>query len=501
VRQASAGKQSPWINASLSSDVYFVSDDIRAARAAEAAKAQAAADAARRADLDKALAAQKASADKAKAEAEAAKAVAAEAQAQAAAVKAAAEAERSRPKGKVRIESTATGKVFMGAELLGDVSPGAPLQADSLPTGSQVFRFARQGAADETKTATITDKAYVTVAFGPAVAGMVAANSPPGAIAVRCFVGGPWKDDGSVVLNASLDGGDLVELPHTFEGVQPGAHTIKVPDFSIGTKAYRGIEESVVVEPGKRLEYSPILEPGQAKLVVTDIPAGSTLLLDGIELAPLMPAPDGTLVFEGNVDAGSPEIYAVNGNKAWRIRSNLVIDSSVEYSCKASMRFEYTVPRKDIRMKGMDEDWKDLDRIYGALGSMPKEEIPGSRITGGYVCRDDKNLFIRIDYSNGAPKSSGCGLFLAFNRVVCLNYSIWKDGTRHSCITKRGIKEAIQCGKYRIEDSFLELQFPISTIARYIDLSKPISSNLAFYSESLPNIAFISPYVDIIVGK
>ena len=185
VRDLSAGAQKPWINASLSSDFYFVSDATRAAHAAELAKAV---DQARQVELAKAteaaaLAARNAESlktEQAKADAAAAKtalvaAKAAQAKAEAdakataelvAALTAKNQAEQSKPKGKARFESTVAGNIYSGQELLGAVGPDSPLVADSLIPGKQDFRFVMQGQPDETKSAAIGEKAYVTVFFG-----------------------------------------------------------------------------------------------------------------------------------------------------------------------------------------------------------------------------------------------------------------------------------------------------------------------------------------------
>jgi uncharacterized caspase-like protein len=163
VKSSTGGAQSPWINASLSSDFYLVSEAIRSTRAAEAAKA---AEAQRQAELataaETARAAEAAKTAAAQQEAEAAKAQAEAAKAQAAAAQAAVAAEAVKPKGKARIESSLAGQVYLGQELLGAVGPDTPLIADSLPTGDQSFRFARVGMPDEAKAATITDKAYIS---------------------------------------------------------------------------------------------------------------------------------------------------------------------------------------------------------------------------------------------------------------------------------------------------------------------------------------------------
>jgi hypothetical protein len=120
VRDLSAGAQTPWINASLSSDFYLKADAPRAALAGESAKTASATS----------------------------------------------QPELSTLKGKARIESVVEGQVFVGEDLIGQVGPNSPLIADNLATGTIDFRFAAPGLPDETKSMMITDKAYATVLFG-----------------------------------------------------------------------------------------------------------------------------------------------------------------------------------------------------------------------------------------------------------------------------------------------------------------------------------------------
>lgn len=199
VRSVTGDKQKPWINASLGSDFYLLSEEIRQARNAETARLAAEeakkAAAARQADLDRLTAevrtaeaakadAYKAQLEKARLEAEAAKAAQAAADAKAAALAAQAEkaladakaatlaaqqalAEQNRNKGKVRIETAFPGKVFWGKDFLGEVGPGAPLVSDNLAPGTVVARFEGKDGKTEEKIVTITDKAYTTVTFGP----------------------------------------------------------------------------------------------------------------------------------------------------------------------------------------------------------------------------------------------------------------------------------------------------------------------------------------------
>jgi len=73
---------------------------------------------------------------------------------------------QDQPKGKARFESGKKGKIYIGQEFIGDIGPDAPLVSDTLQTGSIEVRFVALDGSGETKTITVTDKAYVTSIFG-----------------------------------------------------------------------------------------------------------------------------------------------------------------------------------------------------------------------------------------------------------------------------------------------------------------------------------------------
>jgi TolB-like protein len=77
--------------------------------------------------------------------------------------------------GKARFESGKPGKIFIGKELIGNIAPASPIMADTLQTGNVEVRFEATDGMVETKTISVTDKAYVTVGFAP-VAGAAATD-------------------------------------------------------------------------------------------------------------------------------------------------------------------------------------------------------------------------------------------------------------------------------------------------------------------------------------
>ena len=140
-------------------------------------------------------------------------------------------------------------------------------------------------AKGEEKPIAVTAAAKARLLFvsdGFAPFGKVALGSAPGAIEVTVdlenssfgLAGFPTSAEAAPV--GSLDGGNAVDLPHLFENVSSGNHTIRIPEIRAGSKLYVGLEENVTVEPGKRLVFDRTLSVGHAKIHVDDIPSGST---------------------------------------------------------------------------------------------------------------------------------------------------------------------------------------------------------------------------------
>jgi uncharacterized caspase-like protein len=488
VRSQSVGAQNPWINASLPGDFYIISDSLRAAKAAEKQKAVAAA---KQAELDKI-------AEQARAE-EAVKTAAARQDAEAA--KMAAEAalalvasERNRPKGRLRVESSISGRVFAGTEMLGEVGPDTPLMSDSMPTGRQELRFISGGSIDETKAVTITDKAYVVVSFGPAVTGKAALGSAPGAISITVYQEGAY---------VSLDGGAEVELPHIFEGVSAGSHVLKIEDFELDTKIFKGFEETVMVEPGKRLNVEKALQPAISRLRVSDIPAGARLVIDGEELT-CAPAPEGGSLFEATVDAGKKRIDVILDNKTWSTPAYLTVDGAQSLSVK-NMQYRIALQRRSIKVNGKDDDWAGIEPIFGPATYSPPNQR-GIRISGGSLCRDDKNLYIRIDVANGMPKLSSLQrstLLLSLSddgTTLHLSVTVDENGKASSNIYNWISEQSDPSGSFSVGPAFVEMSFPISKLRKKLKLLNPIQGSISYWVDK-DRMSYGSKPLQLIIGE
>jgi hypothetical protein len=338
-----------------------------------------------------------------------------------------------------------------------------------------------------------------TILFAPdgyAPFGKIAIGYIPGSIQVDV------DEDGATV---SLDDDDPVDTPHLFENLTPGPHKLTIGDVRVGDAFYAGVEQDVTVEPGKRVKIRPALEIGKARLRVVGIPEGSTLLIDGQEKK-LIQNPSGGMLFDDAVDAGFLTVQVLQGNKTWEA-SPIVRPNASETRSLASMQMHYEVQRGTIKLKGKTDDWKGIDPIFGKSGFTLTPRIAGSQIAGGTVCRDDKQLYIRIDFTGGKPFLTNNSITqLQLSQIsyhfINLQLSVWSDGTLHTEIWVEKEKQSYKGGSYAIGPSFLEMAFPISWFSGYLDLSKLTQAKLQFFLGNNFNATanYTSP-VRILIGK
>jgi hypothetical protein len=332
--------------------------------------------------------------------------------------------------------------------------------------------------------------------------GKVALSAAPGAIDVA--VG----RDGAV---AFLDGGEEVDLPHVFENITAGDHVLTVRDVRSGSKIYAGFAETVAVEPGKRLVIHRELAIGKAMLRVEGLPQGATFTIDGEEL-PLAAGSDGKMLFSGSVDSGSPVIEAAQGNSIWYKKLDLAVNSSSSYSL-SQLTQRVVLPRLSVRLQGRDDDFAGVESVFGATDFPVNGKISGSQIAGGRICRDAENLYIRIDFSNGAPD-----ITVPSVRALRLSQKSYRFQTLQLQVNKEALgrasptifvlqttntsqnRRSFASGSYALGASFLELQFPLPRLSEYFDFSQPIIASLMFYTPDRTDNNE-SPPVEILIGK
>lgn len=262
VRTTTNNKQTPWINASLSSSFYLISDEIRLAKlkiekdkldkikSEEIAKATESA----REEVERALAEKKrlelesekalelSQSEKAKIEAELVKAKEAEIKALEALQAARLQAEK--PKGKIRIKSGLEGRIYIDNNYIGVVSRNAPLISESLSPGLTKFTFEGIDGNIEEKEVVVTETAYSTIVFQEELFN----TFKPSTTADMDL---PWlTEDILVTLDGYTQEVTYNKSGATISNIKPKEYTmdIKFPDYGV-------YSTKVTLSPGESLIF------------------------------------------------------------------------------------------------------------------------------------------------------------------------------------------------------------------------------------------------------
>jgi hypothetical protein len=169
-----------------------------------------------------------------------------------------------------------------------------------------------------------------------------------------------------------------------------------------------------------------------------------------------------------------------------------------------------TLQRRSIGMKGKEEDWAGIEPLFSASRDSQPAETSGSSISGGSMCRDDKYLYIKMDFSNGKPDPAfECARMLILRqnsnstseREVDFVVSTRKDGSSHSIMRDSREQNNYECGSYSVGQSFIEMKFPLSKVPKYIDFSQLFNAQLVFWSAKKSSYTSQTPIINILIGN
>jgi hypothetical protein len=187
--------------------------------------------------------------------------------------------------------------------------------------------------------------------------------------------------------------------PATFSDVRVGGHAILISDIQQGNRIYTaGGPLQVDVKPGDTTIVSKTLVQARATLIVTDAPEGSTIKVDGNPVDSVKALTTGidipAGVFDLSVESpGSQKWYSRTSAGSGRTLSRSVYELILQ------------IPRRTIKMDGNPDDWAGLLPTWrNAKNYVYWAGQPGTRITKGYICRDDSYIYFRYDFSDGTPQ-------------------------------------------------------------------------------------------------
>jgi len=216
----------------------------------------------------------------------------------------------------------------------------------------------------------------------------------PGSIRVQTTPAGAW---------ARLDGGEFQKTPCTFPGVQPGSHEIAIDDLLVNKRYYTSARKfSVEVKPAEEATLSTALVPGNARVSLDSIPPDCTVTVDGSAVdAKQLLTPDGVEVPAGSLDF----VVRAPSGQGWK---NTLLAASGNSLHLRLQSMGASLARRTIKVDGKTDDWDGILptwEIAAPSDRFPSQ--PGTEMTRAYLCRDDANIYVRMDFDDGTPLSGG----------------------------------------------------------------------------------------------
>ena len=135
---------------------------------------------------------------------------------------------------------------------------------------------------------------------------------------------------------------------------------------------------------------------------------------------------------------------------------------------------EFVVPQRTITVDGKLDDWIGVGPVFFASGDYdPFPKNPGTKLSKGYLCRDDKYLFWRMDLADGKPDTRlwnqvyELSLGIRNNAVSLSARNIWGKFVPFIGTNQKVPDEGFYAGSYSLTPMGLEMSFPISSLNKY----------------------------------
>ncbi len=319
----------------------------------------------------------------------------------------------------------------------------APLSLGKLKHGSHSVRLQidRYRAYEKTLSLGLGEAARLPVSLEPMPGTITVTTTPPTKVGIP-------------------EAGQSKMSPAVFEGLAPGKYSIRILDFLVGRR-YMGLESPIELElePAGRISLAPKFVGGKSAVTFFALPEGGRIFLDGTERK-----------IEDNigVDAGLVDVEVRGGGGAvWRGTADV---SRTNTRFINAEKLLYELPRRAIKIDGNTEDWGDLSPLLTDATSddkMPKRT--GTNIEFCYLCRDDKNVYVRIEYADGKPEwFKGIGRGFSFSKVggsqIAGMYVYSNNNVAKTGIYDEATKQGQDCGSYRATASGYEASYPLANM-------------------------------------
>jgi hypothetical protein len=155
--------------------------------------------------------------------------------------------------------------------------------------------------------------------------------------------------------------------------------------------------------------------PWTSRLAILDALSGSTVKVDGEIVDP-------TLAMAGGVDVPAGRRTVSVAGPSGQVWAAEILLNPGSVTRQSVNRMTWQIPTRTIDLDGAPSQWAGLvpfwsdSKNYGFYKGQP-----GTHIAQGFACRDEKNLYVRFDFSDGKPSTSlsrGVSAGLAYSVTV-----------------------------------------------------------------------------------
>jgi hypothetical protein len=269
------------------------------------------------------------------------------------------------------------------------------------------------------------------------------------------------------------DDGEWQETPYTFVSLAPGRHSIAIEPLRVGLQYFVAQGNlGVEVKPEEETFVSTTLVPVTSRLAIGDAPPGATATVGG------EPADASIFTTGAVVAAGSPQVVVTGAAAGQSWKGSLLVLPGEEKKARVE-DLEARLPRRTIRVDGAPDDWAGIWPVWSGEPADRYPDQPGTRLARVFLCRDDTNLYGRMDFADGTPTATltkdikgrllwGLTAQGYSTGPVTVQLGMTRSGREKPWIGmvagSAAVRPAGQDGAWAVGDSLLEFQVPLALL-------------------------------------
>jgi hypothetical protein len=302
---------------------------------------------------------------------------------------------------------------------------------------------------------------------------------------------------GSIRVETSIAGADVSlegkrgTTPYLFENVPAGKHLVRIFDLRVGNRMYTAGEQAPIeVRPGETTLVSRTFAAGTGHLTIADAPPGSTVTIDGGVV-------ESEKVFTTGIDvpAGWMDL-TVQGPASQKWTTGAVFVGADGVTRQSVREMVLILARRTIELDGKTDSWDGIEPVVTVPPYSTFLGESGIAVSRFYLCRNDKDLFWRIDFKDVNPlvkrphamkQKIECALTLIFEPTKLLHLQVSYDSRNGSIenidnvidFAKRQATPAAIAKTFRNSDKMLVGRIGLGQISKFTKNPVLVEVNLA----------------------